>query len=77
MWLRLMDVCSVLTVTTQILCLGQTPNSEVLSKLSPKSIDEQGFIGTRKTLQITDDAFSNIFAVGDVATTGAHKAARP
>jgi NADH dehydrogenase FAD-containing subunit len=31
----------------------------------------------RRTLQIHDTKFSNIFAVGDVADTGAHKAARP
>lgn len=31
----------------------------------------------KPTLQITDTRFRNIFAIGDVATTGGHKAARP
>jgi NADH dehydrogenase FAD-containing subunit len=34
-------------------------------------------VRVRRTLQIHDTEFSNIFAVGDVADTGAHKAARP
>jgi len=34
-------------------------------------------VRVQRTLQISDTAYPNIFAVGDVADTGAHKAARP
>ncbi|KKY27571.1 putative amid-like nadh [Phaeomoniella chlamydospora] len=60
-----------------IICTGMTPQSTLLESLSPASIGEDGFIKTLKTLQIGDTMHPNIFAVGDVAATGAHKAARP
>ncbi|KAK4553488.1 vacuolar protein sorting/targeting protein PEP1 [Recurvomyces mirabilis] len=60
-----------------IICTGQTPRSEILSALSPESINESKFITTLPTLQIADPRHPNIFALGDVANTGAHKAARP
>jgi NADH dehydrogenase FAD-containing subunit len=53
------------------------PQSKILETLTPKSIDQSGFIRTLKTLQINDPAYPNIFAVGDIADTGAHKAAKP
>lgn len=62
---------------TQIVCTGQTPQSDILRSLSPESIDNKGFIRTLKTLQIDDKRYPNVFAIGDVADTGAHKAARP
>jgi hypothetical protein len=34
-------------------------------------------VRVHRTLQISDTKFPHIFAVGDVADTGAHKAARP
>lgn len=61
----------------QIICTGQTPQSEVVQQLSPSSIDKSGFINTKKTLQIADSSFPNIFVVGDIANSGAPKAARP
>ncbi|CAK7243652.1 MAG: hypothetical protein STHCBS139747_005178 [Sporothrix thermara] len=60
-----------------IVCTGQTPQSGLLAALSPSSINEAGFIKVRDTLQVQDPALDNIFAIGDVADTGAHKAARP
>ena len=63
--------------TFQVISTGQTPQSALLSTLSPSSIKDNGFIKTLKTLQIDDPAYPNIFALGDVADTGAHKAARP
>lgn len=60
-----------------IVCTGQVPQSSLLQALSPQSIDGDGFIRTLKTLQISDAAHPNVFAVGDVAATGAHKAAKP
>ncbi|KAI4810394.1 putative oxidoreductase [Aureobasidium sp. EXF-8845] len=67
------------TVSTDfaVIATGQTPQSELIKTLSPESIDDAGFVRVRRTLQIHDTKFSNIFAVGDVADTGAHKAARP
>lgn len=61
----------------QVIATGQTPQSELIRALSPESIDDAGFVRVQRTLQISDNSFLNIFAVGDVADTGAHKAARP
>lgn len=60
-----------------IIATGQTPQSELIKMLSPDSVDETSFVRVQKTLQLHDPKFPNIFAVGDVAATGAHKAARP
>lgn len=59
------------------MCTGMTPQSSILQGLSPNSIQDDGFIRTRKTLQIGDEQLPNVFAVGDIANTGAHKAAKP
>lgn len=60
-----------------VIATGQTPQSELIRALSPETIDDAGFVRVQRTLQISDTAYPNIFAVGDVADTGAHKAARP
>ncbi|KAI7333943.1 FAD/NAD(P)-binding domain-containing protein [Hortaea werneckii] len=60
-----------------VICNGQTPQSEILRSISPQCIDAQGFIRMKKTLQIDDDKRQNVFALGDIAATAAHKAARP
>lgn len=60
----------------QIISTGQTPQSELMTGLSPNSIDA-GFIKTLPTLQLDNPTFPNIFVVGDVAATRAHKAAKP
>ncbi|KAL0577690.1 hypothetical protein V5O48_004294 [Marasmius crinis-equi] len=55
------------------------PLSSPLGSLAPESIDPiTKYIKVKPTLQI-DSAipYDNVFAVGDVADTGAHKAARP
>lgn len=62
---------------SKIICTGQTPQSEVVRTLSSRSVDESGFVKVSKTLQIADAQYPNVFAVGDVADTGAHKAAKP
>lgn len=62
---------------TQIICTGQIPHSNILKSLSPESIDESGFVRVLQTLQLNDAKHPNIFAIGDVAATGAPKAARP
>lgn len=61
---------------------GQKPNNELVGTLPATNSEgllnpENGFIRIKKTLQLQDDAYSNIFAVGDIADTGVHKAARP
>lgn len=53
------------------------PQSAIIASISPYLIDKSGFIKTEKSLQISDPEHPNIFAVGDVAATGAHKAAKP
>lgn len=60
-----------------IICTGQTPHSEIMKTLSAEVVDQSGFIRTKPTLQIADDKLPHVFAVGDVAASGAPKAARP
>ncbi|KAJ4476478.1 hypothetical protein C8J55DRAFT_517114 [Lentinula edodes] len=73
-----------------ITCLGGTPLSDPLRALAPAAVDpETGYIRVLPTLQIASPndhnatsnssytAYPNVFALGDVAHTGAHKAARP
>ncbi|KAJ5684893.1 uncharacterized protein N7477_001238 [Penicillium maclennaniae] len=67
-----------------ILATGQTPNNHLVSDLKPSNISgpsvinpENGFIRIRPTMQFLDENYSNLFAVGDIADTGAQKAARP
>ncbi|KAF1926101.1 putative amid-like NADH oxidoreductase [Didymella exigua CBS 183.55] len=60
-----------------IVSTGQTPQSDVLRTLVEGCVDASGFIKVRDTLQIADAKFPNIFALGDIADTKAHKAARP
>ncbi|KAF4267005.1 hypothetical protein CNMCM8812_003476 [Aspergillus fumigatus] len=65
-----------------ILATGQRPNNDLLTSLTSSSSGslinpDNGFIRVRPTLQLQDERFSNIFAVGDIADTGAQKAARP
>lgn len=44
-----------------------TPNSELLGKLSPKSVNKQTkFVKVKSTMQIDDDEYPHIFAAGDV-----------
>lgn len=66
-----------------ILATGQTPNNQLVSDLKPSHCGESiinpenGFIRVRPTMQLLDEQYSNLFAVGDIADTGAQKAARP
>ncbi|KAH8197572.1 hypothetical protein TruAng_008256 [Truncatella angustata] len=72
------------TVSADVIvpAVGQTPNTQFLSGLTPSSKDSlinpaNRFIRVRPTLQFQDPKYPNIFAVGDIADSGAHKAARP
>lgn len=72
------------TVSTEfvILATGQKSNNSLVANLdqsTPGSVINpvNGFIRVRPTLQFLDDKYPNLFAVGDIADTGAHKAARP
>ena len=65
-----------------ILATGQTPNNSLVAGLETSSRGtvvnpENGMIRVRPTLQFADSRYDNLFAVGDIADTGAHKAARP
>ncbi|KAH6639392.1 FAD/NAD-P-binding domain-containing protein [Boeremia exigua] len=60
-----------------IISTGQTPQSELLAALAPDCIDDARFIRVRPTLQVANARLPNVFALGDVAATKAHKAARP
>lgn len=45
-----------------------TPQSDLLAKLSPSSINPTNrLVQTKPTLQIADDEFPNIYTAGDVA----------
>lgn len=72
------------TVTTEfvVLATGQKPNSDLVADLefaAPGTIinPQNGYIRVRPTLQFANEAFPRLFAVGDIADTGSHKAARP
>lgn len=54
---------------------GQVANNELVRTLPGQINPNNGFIRVQSTLQLQD--YPNIFAVGDIADTGAHKAARP
>lgn len=65
-----------------ILATGQQANNSLISDLP--STDgtslvnpDNGMIRVRPTLQFADPKYDNLFAVGDIADTGAHKAAKP
>lgn len=61
-----------------ITATGLTPNSGLLSDLSPSLINPaNGFVKVRPTLQFQGEQFDNMFALGDIADSGANKAARP
>ena len=67
-----------------ILATGQKPNNQLVSHLQPSTPDgssiinpDNGYIRVRPTMQFLDEKYSNMFAVGDIADTGAQKAARP
>ncbi|EFW99617.1 amid-like NADH oxidoreductase [Grosmannia clavigera kw1407] len=78
---KLLDGTSV-SADLVIQATGQTANTQFLSTLEPTSDSSlinpvNGFIRVRPTLQFQDPKFPNLFAVGDIADSGAHKAARP
>jgi apoptosis-inducing factor 2 len=61
---------------------GQTPNNQFLRDLEPTPGSAilnpaNGFIRVLPTLQFQDPKYPNFFAAGDIADSGAHKAARP
>ncbi|KAJ5808992.1 hypothetical protein N7474_010261, partial [Penicillium riverlandense] len=67
-----------------ILATGQTPNNQMVADLTPSTSTtnsvvnpDNGFIRIRPTMQFMDENYPNMFAVGDIADTGAQKAARP
>ncbi|KAH8652137.1 hypothetical protein BX600DRAFT_516211 [Xylariales sp. PMI_506] len=71
-----------ITADLVIPAVGQTPNTGFLSGITASSADslinpKNGFIRVRPTLQFQDPAYPNLYAVGDIADSGAHKAARP
>ncbi|KAI8800397.1 hypothetical protein BJ742DRAFT_686192 [Cladochytrium replicatum] len=68
-----------------MLCTGQTPRSSLIGDLSPPSVTESGFIRVRPSMQVfpgpsTSDPtgllLERIYAVGDVADSGAFKTVR-
>ncbi|KAI5364645.1 Putative FAD/NAD(P)-binding domain, FAD/NAD(P)-binding domain superfamily [Septoria linicola] len=65
-----------------ILATGQKPNNQLVASLPSSNASglvntANGFLHVKPSLQLQDDSYSNIFAVGDIADTGLHKAARP
>jgi NADH dehydrogenase FAD-containing subunit len=71
-----------LTTDFVILATGQRPNNSLIEDLIPSDGDtlinpNNGFVRVRRTLQFLDSKYPNLFAVGDIADTGMHKAARP
>ncbi|KAJ9100466.1 hypothetical protein QFC21_003504 [Naganishia friedmannii] len=67
-----------------ILATGQIPNNHLLRELDSSSTPAgqiinpaNGYLRVRPTLQLQHPGYGNIFALGDIADTGAPKAARP
>ncbi|KAH6623784.1 hypothetical protein F5144DRAFT_496796 [Chaetomium tenue] len=57
---------------------GQTPNTGFVEGLEGGVVNpENGFIRVRPTMQFGDARYPHMFAVGDIADSGAHKAAKP
>jgi NADH dehydrogenase FAD-containing subunit len=61
---------------------GQIPNNQFLAGLEGSEPDSvinpaNGFVRVLPTLQFRDARYPHLFAVGDIADSGAHKAARP
>lgn len=46
------------------MCIGMTPNSELMKELSPESLNN-GFVKVKPTMQIPE--FDHIYAAGDVS----------
>lgn len=70
-----------ITADFVIQATGQKPNSEILASLPASSADghvnpANGFIRVKPTMQLPDPKYPNIFAVGDVADTGAQKSVK-
>jgi len=53
-------------------CTGQRPNTHILEKYSPSSLDEGMFVRVSETMQA--EGLPKVFAVGDVAAAGVIKA---
>lgn len=66
---------------------GQVPNNQFIRSLVGEGGVEEagqellnpanGFVRVKPTMQFRDARFPHLFAVGDIADSGAHKAARP
>lgn len=72
----------LLSLTTSITATGQIPNTQFLKDLESSSETslinpKNGFIRVKPTMQFADPAYPHLFATGDVADSGCHKAARP
>lgn len=62
-----------------LMCTGQTPRSSLLSSFAPNSITADGFIDVLPTLQLKSAPVGlgeKIFALGDIANSGAAKTVR-
>ncbi|SNX86822.1 related to AIF1 - mitochondrial cell death effector [Melanopsichium pennsylvanicum] len=62
-----------------LLCTGQTPRSDVMRSFAPETITSDGFINVSPTLQIKPSSpglKQHIFALGDIANSGAAKTVR-
>jgi NADH dehydrogenase FAD-containing subunit len=55
----------------QILAIGQRHNHKLLTEMEPSLLSEKGSDNVRPSLQLAHLGYSNIFAIGDVANTGA------
>lgn len=56
-----------LIISLQITCIGMTPNSSLMATLSSCTLHPKSkFIQVKPTLQICDERYPHIYAVGDV-----------
>ncbi|KAH6847104.1 hypothetical protein B0I37DRAFT_374300 [Chaetomium sp. MPI-CAGE-AT-0009] len=73
----------VVTGDVVIPATGQTPNTGFVvgleAPVEPGAVvnPRNGFVRVRPTMQFADARYPHLFAVGDIADSGAHKAAKP
>ncbi|KAF0699350.1 Aste57867_10066 [Aphanomyces stellatus] len=51
----------------QLLCVGMTPNVDLIKALDPALVDDVRGIKVTTAMQLDDPRFTNIFAIGDVS----------
>ncbi|OQR91442.1 hypothetical protein ACHHYP_04691 [Achlya hypogyna] len=63
-----------ITSDVQLLCAGMTPNTKLMELLDSKLVTPKG-IKVKRSMQVDDDRFTNIFVIGDASNHPSPKTA--